>query len=139
MKNENKNYDDIINMEHHISKNHPRMDISDRAAQFMPFSALTGYDEAIKETERLTENFIELDEYEKTRLDRKLFEIQSNICNHPQITITHFKSDEKKEGGHYCKYTGNVKKIDEYKKTIKFDDNTEIKIKNIVDIDNSLK
>lgn len=133
------NYEDIINMERPVSKTHPRMDIGDRAAQFMPFAALTGYEEAIKETERLTDSFVDLDENEKMKLDIKLSKIRDNLVNLPEITVKYFKEDLKKSGGHYLEYTGKIKKIDEYKMTIKFTDNMEINVKNIVDIEENMK
>lgn len=133
------NYEDIINMERPVSKAHPRMDMGVRAAQFMPFVALTGYEEAIKETERLTDTFVDMDENEKMKLDIKLSKIRDNLLNQPEITVKYFKEDLKKSGGHYLEYTGRVKKIDEYKMTIKFTDNMEINVKNILDIEDSMK
>lgn len=133
------NYEDIINMEHPISKTHPRMDMGVRAAQFMPFAALTGYEEAIKETERLTDTFVDMDENEKMKLDIKLSKIRDNLLKQPEITVKYFKEDLKKSGGRYLEYTGRVKKIDEYKMTIKFTDNMEINVKNILDIEDSMK
>ena len=133
------NYEDIINMERPVSKAHPRMDMGVGAAQFMPFVALTGYEEAIKETERLTDTFVDMDENEKMKLDIKLSKIRDNLLNQPEITVKYFKEDLKKSGGHYLEYTGRVKKIDEYKMTIKFTDNMEINVKNILDIEDSMK
>ena len=111
-------YDDIINLLHPVSKTHPPMDILDRAAQFSPFAALTGYEAATKETERLTQQKIELDESEKELLDEQLFRVEAVLKDHPQVTITYFVPDLQKEGGKYHTVTGKVKKIDHYKRTI---------------------
>ena len=90
-------YEDIINMPHHVSASRPRMSMIDRAAQFSPFAALTGYDAAVKETARLTDKCIEPDEYEKAALDEKLRIALKNP--EKEITITYFKPDAKKDGG----------------------------------------
>ena len=133
MDNEHK-YDDIINLEHHISKTHKQMSMQNRAAQFAPFAALTGYEEAVKETARFTEKKIELDEELNNILDEKLRLIQSQIKNTPEITVTYFVPDDKKRGGKYQKTTGKIKKIDDYNKFIIFTDGKCISIKDIIDI-----
>ena len=133
MDNEHK-YDDIINLEHHISKTHKQMSMQNRAAQFAPFAALTGYEEAVKETARFTEKKIELDEELNNILDEKLRLIQSQIKNTPEITVTYFVPDDKKRGGKYQKITGKIKKIDDYNKFIIFTDGKCISIKDIIDI-----
>ena len=127
-------YDDIINLEHHISKTHKQMSMQNRAAQFAPFAALTGYEEAVKETARFTEKKIELDEELNNILDEKLRLIQSQIKNTPEITVTYFVPDDKKRGGKYQKITGKIKKIDDYNKFIIFTDGKCISIKDIIDI-----
>lgn len=127
-------YDDIINLEHHISKTHKQMSMQNRAAQFAPFAALTGYEEAVKETARFTEQKIELDEELNNILDEKLRLIQSQIKNTPEITVIYFVSDDKKRGGKYQKITGKIKKIDDYNKFIIFTDGKYIPIKDIIDI-----
>lgn len=127
-------YDDIINLEHHISKTHKQMSMQNRAAQFAPFAALTGYEEAVKETARFTEQKIELDEELNNILDEKLRLIQSQIKNMPEITVTYFVPDDKKRGGKYQKITGKIKKIDDYNKFIIFTDGKYIPIKDIIDI-----
>lgn len=133
MDNEHK-YDDIINLEHHISKTHKQMSMQNRAAQFAPFAALTGYEEAVKETARFTEQKIELDEELNNILDEKLRLIQSQIKNTPEITVTYFVPDDKKRGGKYQKITGKIKKIDDYNKFIIFTDGKFISIKDIINI-----
>lgn len=127
-------YDDIINLEHHISKTHKQMSMQNRAAQFAPFAALTGYEEAVKETARFTEQKIELDEELNNILDEKLRLIQSQIKNTPEITVIYFVPDDKKRGGKYKKITGKIKKIDDYNKFIIFTDGKYIPIKDIIDI-----
>ena len=107
-------YDDIITLEHPVSKIHPRMSVMDRAAQFSAFAALSGYEDAIDETERLTETYTELDEGEKEILNEQLLKIKENIASHPAATCTYFEPDPKKEGGVYRTYSGKVRKIDEY-------------------------
>ena len=127
-------YDDIINLEHHISKTHKQMSMQNRAAQFAPFAALTGYEEAVKETARFTEQKIELDEELNNILDEKLRLIQSQLKNTPEITVIYFVPDDKKRGGKYQKITGKIKKIDDYNKFIIFTDGKYIPIKDIIDI-----
>ena len=131
MRAEELKYNDIINLPHHQSSKHPRMSIHDRAAQFSPFAALTGHDEAIKETARLTDEWVELDEDVKVELDKKIRFIKENIGTDLEVTITYFKPDETKEGGKYCSVTGQVKKIDEYSNTILMKDKKEIQMKSI--------
>ena len=127
-------YEDIIHLQYHRSKKHPPMPIIDRAAQFSPFAALTGHDAAIKETARLTEKKIELDEYEVAALDEKLQTIKERLKELPEISVTYFRIDERKEGGEYQKVTGNVKKLDEYKRCLILEDGTRIFIEDILDI-----
>lgn len=127
-------YDDIITLEHPVSKVHPRMSVMDRAAQFSAFAALSGYEDAIDETERLTETYTELDEGEKEILNEQLLKIKENIASHPAATCTYFEPDPKKEGGAYRTYSGKVRKIDEYEKKLVFEDGTEIWIDSLRDI-----
>lgn len=112
-------YDKIINLPHHVSSTHPHMSMIDRAAQFSPFAALTGYDAAVKETARLTEQKIELDEYEKAALDQRILLLQEHLKELPEVTITHFVPDERKDGGKYFSITEAVKKIKKQKKNRK--------------------
>ena len=105
-------YDDIINMPHHKSAKHPQMSMINRAAQFSPFAALTGHGEAIKETARLTDERVELDESVKAVIDERLQYIEENIKSKPTATVTYFELDDRKEGGEYVTVTGKVRKID---------------------------
>ena len=128
-------YDDIINLPHHVSQKHPRMDLLDRAAQFAPFAALTGHEAAIRETERLTEQQIELSESQKQSLDEKLWHIKSRISEIPSVKITFFEPDIYKSGGSYITITDKIKKIDEYEHCIILNDNTAILLDRIVELE----
>ena len=97
----NNRYDEIINLPHHVSKTRPQMPMSDRAAQFAPFAALTGYESAIKETGRLTDEKIDLDEEALTALDMKYQILMDTFDDAPEVTITFFQPDERKAGGKY--------------------------------------
>ena len=130
-----KDYNDIIHLPYHGSKSHRRMTMSDRAAQFAPFAALTGHDAAIKETARIVEQKIELDESQKTLIDITLNEIQNDASNDLHINITYFQPDSKKMGGTYINTTGTVKRIDPYKETIALDNSLIIPFDDIYDIE----
>ena len=131
-------YVDIINMPHHTSQTRPRMSMINRAAQFSPFAALTGYDAAVKETARLTDNQIELDECAKEMLSDKLQIITEHLDDMPQITFIYFEPDKQKSGGAYCSVTGQVKEIDEYERIVKLMDGTKIPIQHICGIESDL-
>lgn len=126
-------YDDIINLLRPVSKKN-KMTLEQRSAQFVPFAALTGYDEKIKETSRLTSEKIELDDELKLELDTKLQLIKKEISNKPKITINYFVPDQKKNGGSYKMVTGKIKRIDKYKKVIVLENDLEIEISDIIDI-----
>ena len=127
-------YDDIINLPHHQSDRRPRMSLYDRAAQFAPFSALTGHDEAIKETARLTDKKLELDDYDKMLLDNKMTFILNHIYEQPEITVTYFIPDTNKEGGMYLDFIGNIKRYGSVERKMCFTDKTEIFVDDIIDI-----
>ena len=127
-------YDDIINLPHHQSKNHPHMSMHDRAAQFAPFAALTGYDDAIKEARRLTDSKPELDENQLEELDQKLADLMTRIEEHPKVTITYFEPDDNKDGGEYIAYDGRLSKIDYAGKALIFEDNKTISLSDILKI-----
>ena len=131
-------YDDIIHLPRPISKTHPPMSAMDRAAQFSPFAALTGYDAAIKETARLTNEKIELDEYAKDALNERLQIMADRIKEHPEIAITYFQPDAKKNGGAYVTAIGAVKKIDEYERFVVMTDGTAIFIEDIISIEGQI-
>ena len=129
-------YDDIINMPHHVSKKHHQMPMEERAAQFAPFAALVGYEDAVEETARLTDKRIELDEEAKNILDMKfqMLNEQLKVQIHPQVTIMYFVPDLKKDGGKYIKISGTIKRIDEFKQLIVLDDKAEIPISEVISI-----
>lgn len=128
------NYEDIINLPHHVSSKRPQMSRIDRAAQFAPFAALTGHDEVIKETARLTDERIELDESTLAILNDKIQIILDNLDIEPEVTVTYFKPDNKKSGGAYIDYTGVVKRIDDIEKSIIFTDKISIPIEDVLEI-----
>ncbi|MCR5146070.1 MAG: hypothetical protein K6B70_01805 [Clostridia bacterium] len=134
----NGEYDDIINLPHHVSKKHPQMSLEARAAQFAPFAALTGYDEQVKETARLTNERKELADGLKMILDEKIQEIQKHLSEKPKVTITYFVPDTRKQGGKYVTATGNIVKIDEYTRHILFENKTKIPIKEIIEINTNI-
>lgn len=125
-------YDDIINLPHHVSKHYPRMSLEQRSAQFAPYDALEGYSDGVKETERLTDKRIILDEEKKELINSKLNIIKNS--SDIEVTITYFVKDLKKEGGSYKDKTGYVKKIDIYNRLIIMSDSTKIPINEIIDI-----
>lgn len=127
-------YEDIIQLKHYVSSTHKHMAIYDRAAQFAPFAALTGYEGKIKETARLTDQRIELSEDEKTILNNKLFLLKEQIDIHPEIEIVYFQKDEKKSGGAYITVKGMVKKLNEYQRSIELHSGVNIFVEAIVDI-----
>ena len=127
-------YEDIINLPHHVSDKRPQIPLRDRAAQFAPFAALTGHDEAIKETARLTDERIELDESTLAILNKKIQIILDNLDIEPEVTVTYFKPDNKKSGGAYIDHTGVVKKIDDIEKSIIFTDKISISIEDVLEI-----
>ena len=114
------------------------MPMSDRAAQFAPFAALTGYDAAIKETGRLTDERIELDEEALTALDMKYQLLMDAFDDAPKVTITYFQPDERKAGGKYITATGAVKKVDDFERRITMQDGAKIPMDDVLSIDGEL-
>ena len=129
-----KKYDDIINLPYKKSTVRKQMSVSDRAAQFAPFAALTGHDEAIQETARLTNKRIYLDEYEIEELNRRILILKDREKENPQISVTYFVPDIKKDGGEYVTKTGNLKRIKDTEQMIVFNDGSEICVQNIIGI-----
>ena len=128
-------YDDIIDLPHPTSQNHPRMSLYDRAAQFSPFAALTGHHAAIAETGRLTDQRIELDESEIARVDAELQHLQELLPDSPTVSITYFVPDEKKSGGAYRTVTGAVRKLDSFAKTLTLVDGTVVPMEEMVHVE----
>ncbi len=128
-------YEDIVRLSHPVSARHPQMPLPDRAAQFSPFAALTGYEAAIQETARLTDAFIELDEDQKEQLNERLMLIKDNQSQNPEIEITYFQSDFKKSGGAYVTAHGKVKRIDEYGRQVLLTDGTVVAMDKLYSVD----
>ena len=127
-------YEDIINLPHHVSPTRPRMSRADRAAQFSPFAALSGYGDAVKETARLTGQRIELDESAKAALDEKLRLLAEVIEDRPEAVITYFLPDRRKAGGEYVTVSGTVKRADSVQRELVMTDGTRIPVEDILDI-----
>lgn len=119
-------YNDIIHLSRPQSSRHLPMSMRDRAAQFSPFAALTGYDAAIEETARLTDQQTELADSRKEILDQKIRAIQEILDVMPEVCVTFFEPDLRKSGGSYQRIAGRVKKIDNYEKAIIFEDGTAV-------------
>lgn len=128
-------YDDMIDLPHPISKKHPRMSIRDRAAIFSPFAALSGHGAAIVETARLTDRRMELDEDTKEELDQKQAVLMEHIEEQPEVTVTWFQPDERKEGGAYLTVTGRLKKLDKIRRVLVLTDGTKILLANVVELE----
>lgn len=128
-------YDDIIDMPHHVSKTHPQMSQYDRAAQFSPFAALTGYEDAVEEAGRLTNRRYVPDEEKAARLDHIIAEILKSISHHPLIHAVYFVPDIRKNGGRYAEYSGHIRTFNEYDKLLIFEDGTKIAVCDIYDLD----
>lgn len=130
-------YEDIIRLSRPVSK-HAKMSLYQRSAQFAPFAALTGYEGQVKETARLTDKRIELNEEAKSNLDFKIQVIQEMLLNNPDVEITYFIPDERKDGGKYETIKNKIKKIDNYNQTIIMQDGLKIPIKEIIDISSDI-
>jgi len=128
------NYEDIINLPHHVSTRHPQMSMMNRAAQFAPFAALTGHSAAIEETARLTESQQELADEDSEILNQKMNYLREAINEHPSISITYFEPDKKKVGGKYKSIEGQLQNIDDYNQTIVLKNGEAIPLKSILDI-----
>ena len=128
-------YDDIIDHPHYEPKRHPRMSMHNRAAQFAPFAALTGYDAAINETARLTDTQLELEEYDNQRLQDILMRLAAQGAKRPAITVIYFKPDERKAGGAYHTLTGNLKTIDEATHSLVMADGIRIPLGSVLDLE----
>lgn len=133
MNGENK-YEDIIHLPHHTSAGRKHMSLYDRAAQFSPFAALTGHDEALKETARLTDTKPELDDSEKQIIGEKLRMIMDAMPQEITVSITHFVPDNKKSGGAYLTVSGVIKKYNKFTNEIRMSDGTAIKVDAIFNV-----
>ena len=128
-------YDDMLNMPHHVSSTRPHMSMHDRAAQFSPFAALVGYDDAVKETARLTNEKQELTADKIADLNQKIAFLTEHADERPEVTIEYFIPDEKKAGGKYVTLSGNFRRIDEYNHNMVFVSGEEIPLNDIFAIE----
>lgn len=131
-------YDDMLMMPHHVSDHHPPMSLHDRAAQFSPFAALTGYDAAIIETGRLTDEKILLTEGRLEAIDLRLRYLKEHLPLAEPIEITYFLPDKRKEGGSYVSVSQCVKKIDDYEELLVLSNGTQIRFEDILEISGTL-
>lgn len=130
-----KNYDDLLMLPHHVSPTHPQMTMQERAAQFSPFAALTGYSDVIKETARLTDEWADPDEDSREELDRRLAFLREHLSERLPVAITCFLPDDKKEGGSYRTFSGTIRKIDAYGHKLILEDGTVLPMEQTVWID----
>lgn len=135
---ERHSYEDILGHSYPFSLKHPRMPLQDRAAQFSPFAALTTYEAAIREEERLTEEWIELTEEEKVFLDQKLFILAENRETEPEIGVVYFRKDEHKAGGSYICEKGCFRKTDPAGKKLYFTDGRYFLLQDIREIEGEI-
>ena len=126
-----RSYEDLLRLPHPVSRTHPQMSIAERAAQFAPFAALTGYDDAVRETARQTQQRIELDEYEQVELDRRL---HAALRQHSMVRITFFAPDLTKSGGAYVSVTGSIRKIDTAEQLLILTDGTRLSLPDILQL-----
>ena len=130
-----KKYAAIAGVPHHVSRVHPQMSMEDRAAQFSPFAALTGYGDVILETQRLTDEKVELDEEALALLDEKYQILMCRMEEQPVVQITYFQPDERKEGGAYVTVTGVVRRVDDVMRKITMQDGNEIEMGEILNVE----
>ena len=131
-------YDDIINLPHHVSATRPQMSMINRAAQFSLFAALTGYDAVIRKIGRLTDRRVELSEDRRVDLDKKQQLLSDSLAEHPEVSVTYFIPDERKVGGAYVTVTGNVKKFDIFHRIMVLTDGTMIPLDEILELESDL-
>ena len=131
-------YEDIVNLPRHISKIHSQATMADRAARFSPFAAISGYEDMVKEAARVTEERIDITDATKELLNEKLNMIIEFLDEEPEVTITYFEPDKKKDGGAYISITGTVKRIDEYERIVLMSDDKKIRIEEIYAIESDL-
>jgi hypothetical protein len=128
-------YDDIINLPHHVSAERPHMPMLDRAAQFKPFAALTGYDAAIAETARLTDAKRELTEEQKEAIGKQLLALQARLKTDPQVSVTCFVPDSRKAGGAYKTVSGAARRVDETRGVLEMRSGAAIAFDNIIHLE----
>lgn len=127
-------YEDIINQPHHVSKRHQPMPMISRAAQFAPFAALTGYDAAISETARLTDEWTDRSEYGDDRLNRTMESLLARLAERPLVSVVFFQPDSRKQGGRYMTLTGHVKRVDDVERVLQLADGRKVPLDRVTDI-----
>ena len=127
-------YEDIIHLPRPVSKKHPPMPMSKRAAQFLPFAALTGFEGEIAEAGRLTQAAPELEEDALIALDQQLALLRQRLPEQPEVFVTRFLSDERKAGGQYETLTGRVRRLDEGNRALLFTDGTRVDLDTVVEL-----
>lgn len=135
MDNKQERYDDIIDLPRHVSPVHPPMPMADRAAQFSPFAALQGYEDAVMEAGRLVDRKAELSEDAKEDLDKSLRFLLKRITHHPEVAVSYFRPDERKDGGKYVTITGKVEAIDTDGRILVLEGGVEIPVEEIREIE----
>lgn len=128
-------YDDLLYLPHHVSPTRPQMSMQDRAAQFSPFAALVGYDAAIDETARQTEERILLSEDRKAELDKKMHLLMQQLPSHPMVRITYFVPDCRKAGGAYVSLAGQLKKVELFERLLFLMDGTRIPLDDVIELE----
>lgn len=131
----NEKYEDMLYLEPPVSKIHRKMSISERAAQFMPFAALTGYEDLIRESSRITQKRIELSETEIEELKNNLEILHEHEKEKPMIKVMYFLHDLKKNGGSYQTVEKHLHRIDDIEKKIIFKDHTTIQFDDIISVE----
>jgi hypothetical protein len=134
MKRSERDYEDMLDMPHHVSSTRPRMSVQDRAAQFAPFKTMVGLDDEVTEVARITDEKLEISEEEAETINQALQEIAENISSHPKVKILYFCPDRKKAGGEYRSYEGNVKRINEAQEKLIFIDGTTVNINDLYEV-----
>lgn len=129
-----KKYEAIIDLPHHISPTRPRMSLSQRAAQFAPFAALTGYDAVLAETARQTAAEVLLEDSEVAQINRRLCWVKENLGKMPKVEIRMFCPDGRKSGGSYRTLSGKVVKIDEYSQKLRLESGEWVEFKRIIQL-----
>lgn len=128
-------YDAILHLPHHVSEKHPTIPMEERAAQFSPYAALTGFGAVIDETRRLTDPRRALSEEALARLNRQYQLLSEHLTVRPEITLTYFQPDAKKDGGAYLTLTGRVKKVEAYEQRLVLEDGKAVAMENIMSME----
>ena len=131
---ERQKYADMLDLSRPEIPGHPRMSAADRAAQFSPFSALSGYGAAVEETGRRTEAYVEPDEVTRNELNGKILFLREHAALRPLVTVTYFEPDQRKEGGRYVTFKGKIRKIDGYRHMLIMEDGTEIRMEMLTEL-----